>query len=425
MKKVFLLAAACVIAFTQAVNASEIDGLVNKLVEKGIISAGEGRQIITETNEDVKSLTAAGSQAGVPQWVQNLKFSGDVRLRHQMDWTATGTRNRERIRLRFAVETRVIENMKAAFGLATGSTANGEDLNPTSANFTVRAFNKAPIFVDHAYLSYNIDGVGQINVGKIKSGLVTWNLRQLIWKSDVNPDGASFNTEGNIGSGFGYFGNIAWLTLNGDVRFGADMPDVYIAQPGVTYKNGNVSVKAAVGYQQFNTRGRIGYPSNNAATAFANISNETGKYLGSSTTYTNETNFQLLNPSIEIKVKEVVGKYGFSLFCEYSKNLNDSVYKGANEAGLYGFGLGDDKVANFGDWTLSVASRFIKATAIPFGLGNTDVYEGQPDVKGYEASFAFGLTKNTSLGINYFNYRRITGANREQSLAQAELNYKF
>ena len=63
--------------------AGEIDLLLQKLVDKGVLTAGEAQQIGTETKEQVKSEIAKGKYSSLPEWVQNIKMKGDFRVRYQ------------------------------------------------------------------------------------------------------------------------------------------------------------------------------------------------------------------------------------------------------------------------------------------------------------------------------------------------------
>jgi hypothetical protein len=392
--------------------AGEIDKLAAILAEKGIISYGQAQRIITETNEEVRQRTASGSNENIPSWIQNIKFGGDIRLRYQADYSPSdNTRSRERMRLRFGFEARPVENLTAAFGLATGKTSGGSDSEPTSTNFTFQGFGKAPIFIDYAYLQYDISGIGKLNAGKLKAAMVTWNIKQLIWDTDTSPEGITFNFNRDLGKGFGLFGNAGWIILNGDIRQGQNQPDAYIFQPGIRYSKGNISAKASLGYQQFNTKGRALFSTPG-----------TPAYLGN---YTATTDFRLINPGIEIKAKEVAGRYGITVFGEYVKNTDDSVYKDNNEGGLYGISFGDDKIGKFGDWNITFAGRYLMAVAIPSQLGFSDAYGGAPNARGYEIGLNFGLTKQASLAIAYLDYKNINGPEVEKSLAQFDISYKF
>ncbi|MDR2192213.1 MAG: putative porin [Endomicrobium sp.] len=403
---------AAVVFFSGSVFAGEVDKLAQKLAEKGVISYGEAQQIITETAEETRQLTASGANSLIPAWIQNVKFNADIRLRFQSDWNSSdNTRDRERLRLRFGFEARPVENLSAAFGLATGKTSGGADSEPTSTNYTFQGFGKAPIFVDYAYLQYDIAGMFKVNAGKLKAAMVTWNIKQLIWDTDINPEGVTVNFNRDLGGGLAIFGNAGWIFLNGDIRQGAGQPETYIFQPGITFSKGKISLKAALGYQQFVTKGR---------NLFSTPGN--ANFLGG---YTSSTNFSLINPGIEFKAKEVVGKYTIKVFSEYVKNIDDEVYKDNNEGGLFGFTFGDDKIEKLGDWNIGYAARYLMARAIPAYLGFSDAYGGAGNARGYEIGFNLGLTKKASLAISYLNYDVINGAENNKSLAQFDVSYKF
>ena len=63
--------------------AGEIDLLLQKLVEKGVLTGAEAQQVKTETQEQVKKEIAQGKFSSLPAWVMNTKLKGDVRLRYQ------------------------------------------------------------------------------------------------------------------------------------------------------------------------------------------------------------------------------------------------------------------------------------------------------------------------------------------------------
>ena len=405
-KAVAVLAAVLVFAGTSF--AGDMDKLINMLSDKGVITSSEAQQLI------------AGQTDNVPAWVKNMKLSGDMRLRYQSDWADHGfTRDRMRLRLRFGVETNPIENMTAAFGLATGSMATPAgggtvtDSNPATRNYTFEDFTKPTIMVDFAYVQYKIiDGI-KISGGKVKNDMAVWNLRQLVWDGNINPDGFAANVNKKIDSSFDFFANAGWYTMGeGNTTAGVSylMPDVYIAQPGISYKSDLIAAKVAIAYQQFNTKGRM--IGNNLSLYFKPI--------------INTVNYNIIDPSAEVKFKNLVGKYGVSVFGEYVKNINGDVKNNA-EGGLYGIGVGNDGVSKFGEWNLAVMGRYLMSNSVPNGLSFSDVYGGYIDngIRGYEINFNFGLVKNASAAINYLNYKNINGVQIDKSLIQLDLNYKF
>src|SRR5690349_17094192 len=61
--------------------AQSADALINKLVEKGVLTVKEGNELREETEKNFND--AYATKSGMPEWVQQLKFSGDVRTRYE------------------------------------------------------------------------------------------------------------------------------------------------------------------------------------------------------------------------------------------------------------------------------------------------------------------------------------------------------
>ena len=76
--------------------AGEVDILLQKLVEKGVLTAGEAQEIKTETQEQVKLEIAQGKNASLPQWLQTMKFKGDFRFRGQHQYKKSNNNNTDR-----------------------------------------------------------------------------------------------------------------------------------------------------------------------------------------------------------------------------------------------------------------------------------------------------------------------------------------
>ena len=106
--------------------AGEVDILLQKLVEKGVLTAGEAQQIGTETTEQVKKEISEGRFSSLPLWIQNTKLKGDFRLRYQDDYanaygsTKQVNKQRARFRLRLGLESKVNDKILVGIGLATG-----------------------------------------------------------------------------------------------------------------------------------------------------------------------------------------------------------------------------------------------------------------------------------------------------------------
>lgn len=140
------------------------------------------------TQEDQKRVSALESLLG------RFRFSGDIRVR-QEDFFHSGTtpRVRERIRLRFGVESKLNEDFLAGIFLATGALTQ-----PTSANETLTsAFERKTVGFDRGYLIYQPQAHPwlQLTGGKFA---YTWSRTPQTFDNDVNPEGFSEKLSFNI-----------------------------------------------------------------------------------------------------------------------------------------------------------------------------------------------------------------------------------
>ncbi|WP_424244213.1 polyhydroxyalkanoate synthesis regulator phasin [Elusimicrobium posterum] len=388
---------------TVVTHAQSVDRLATKLAEKGVITNTEAQELIAEAQKEKKN-----TEVKLPGWIQKMSINGDVRVRTQADHTdGDSTRIRERLRVRLGLETALTDSIKAGIGIATGSTGNGNDKNPTSTNHTFQAFNKSPLYLDYAYLSYNPADYFTLSAGKVKGKTALWNPTDLVWDTDINPDGGAVNLSKKINK-IELFANAGFYVLNEQASSSSGMPAVYIAQPGVSYKNGGFSVKGAVAYEYFSLKGKV-------------VGSNDNNYLNGNNP--NASDYEILNPSLEIKQKNLLLGYTGSLFADYVENLNSKVYSGERSAYSYGLTFGDEKTAGFGTWNVKAMYRRLEPNATPTGLGDSDAYGGKSG-KGVEVILTAGLLKNLDLGFDYYNMTDIKGKDRKQ-LYQLDFTYKF
>jgi len=79
--------------------AGEIDTLVNKLIEKGVLTPGEAQQIITETKEEVKKETSSNYYLDIiaKENAESLSISG-----YSFDYSYLGNRKQYNIFANFS-----------------------------------------------------------------------------------------------------------------------------------------------------------------------------------------------------------------------------------------------------------------------------------------------------------------------------------
>jgi polyhydroxyalkanoate synthesis regulator phasin len=402
--------------------AGEVDLLLQKLVEKGILTAGEAQQVGTETKEQVKKEISQGKSSSLPSWVQNIKLKGDLRLRYQTKHDkATGDYEKDtnigRVRVRLGLEGKVNEKLLAGIGIATGSG------DPRSTNISFGGYSsKKSIVLDYAYAKYNALPWLNLVGGKMLLKDALWEPTDLIWDTDITPEGAIIQLDKSLNPHLSVFMNTGALIVDTDSSSDNDAPMAYLIQPGATYKfNDDLSLKGAVSLQSFhNVKGHDACSYSSASNTGISKSGSTvsGKYV---------YDYQMVNPALELKVAQPFKALGVNIdslkvFGEYVNNLD--VTDGADGFSL-GFQLGNDKVEKWGDWQFRYVYAMLGRDAVLDVLPDSDRYGGKTGIRSHEGSLTYGLGKNTSFGLDIYRSWSIIGTQAPETLFQVDWNMKF
>jgi hypothetical protein len=192
----YLFAAGLVVsglAAAPSAQAQSADALIDKLVDKGILTVREAQEMREEADKNFT--TGVQTKLGMPDWVSGYKISGDVRARYEhlsSDNAAFVDRERFRYRLRFGIAVNMADNLEAGFRLASGD-LKGEAGNALSANSTMQNNgSKKNIYVDLAYGKWTaINRAGwnaTVSVGKIEN---PFSVTPMVFDPDYTPEGAA------------------------------------------------------------------------------------------------------------------------------------------------------------------------------------------------------------------------------------------
>ena len=390
----------------------QVDNLVNKLVEKGTLSGAEGREIITNTQEETKNQIAKGTEPTLPLWLQTFKMGGDFRLRYERDdKDGAVLRERERIRVRFGVEAKASDNMKFVMRLATGTT------DPKSTNQTLGQDNLAkPVGFDQAYGEYTANEYFLTDFGKMKNPI--FSAADMIWDADITPEGiAPIFTWNGVVEGFDLFLNTGWFVLD-ELAATKNDPTMYFGQPGFRWQiNDDNSFKlGATVYGFKNIKGTI--PAKAVGTN-SGLRSVNGVLTGG---LTYDYNCYSIDADYTIKnvIPDVLPTIG--VLAQYIKNPDPSVN---NKGYLYGLRLGSEKVSDPLNWQLIYTYRKLEKDAWLDIFPDSDTYGGKTGIKGNKAEFILGVAKNTGLRFAYWNTQNLTGTVLKDKLFMADLNVKY
>jgi hypothetical protein len=418
--------------------AGEIDLLLQKLVDKGVLSGAEAQQVKTETQEQVKKEIAQGKFSSLPAWVMNTKLKGDLRLRFQDQHEQTsGNNNRNttvgRVRMRLGLDSKVNDKINVGVGIATNA-----DGDPRSTNVSFGAkdggdSSKMGIRLDYAYAKYAPTPWLTLVGGKMLLPDVLWEPTDLIWDTDITPEGGVIGFNKTLNPKTSVFMKAGALVLVADTST-ISGSNAFLMQPGINYAiNDKFSLKGALTYGYFQTSGTL-------ASQFSK-GNNTKNGRGSGTAYgTYAYNYSILNPALELTIKEPFKMIGSNVenlkfFGEYVNNLEVS---NKNTGFSLGFQFGNEKIEKWGDWQVKYIFAMLGNDAVLDILPDSDRYGGQTGVRSHEGSISFGLAKNVSLGFDIYRSWVINGnhmtstatgalssAAKPETLMQFDLNMKF
>jgi hypothetical protein len=211
MNKLSIAVAAGVLgtaAFGGAAHGQSADALLDKLVEKGVLTVKEATDLRQQADDDFTK--AYQAKTGMPDWVTSLKFNGDFRGRFEQnnaENTALITRNRYRYRLRFGTTASLENDFEVGFRLASGNpqTNPGGTLvggQPITANQDLNSLSSRKfIWIDAAYAKWTpihtADWTFSATFGKMDNPFA---LSNMIFDYDIDPEGGAIQMSYNLSS---------------------------------------------------------------------------------------------------------------------------------------------------------------------------------------------------------------------------------
>ncbi|HLD88434.1 MAG TPA: putative porin [Candidatus Omnitrophota bacterium] len=396
---------------------SQVDKLVAKLVQKGILTTEEAMELKQEVALEAKQGTGAAQQSvksEVPEWVQNTRLTGDFRVRNQLEHRRTEgpsevTRDRVRMRARLGLETKVNDRFKMAVGIAT----DGGSARSTNQTFDSN-FAKGNVALNYAYGQYIPNDQWTLTGGQMKNPI--WEPMEFLWDSDITPTGGAAQYHYKLSDALNVFALGSGFVVKELIASSAD-PVIYVGQLGVKGKlsGGKTDYKLAGAYQYF---------ANNSKVTLQSSANNTIAASQYTHTYHQPMGFA------EIGINDPLGK-GFRLhvprvavFGEFVHNPDPA---DENNAWMIGTYFGNSTVADKGAWKATWAYKSLGRDAWLDVLPDSDFYGGATDSQGYEAVLEYGLAKNVTVAVDYYHTRRKSSlaAPAQESLLQTDINLKF
>lgn len=423
---------------------SRINGLektmaeMQKLIERqnNKIMRLEGARVIRDEGDVVKA------PKETPKWLDDLKFSGDFRLRYEARSEHGNAnapdRNRFRYRLRYGFEKKFKgpfhedDVMKVGFRLASANAGARDSTNTTLDG----QFDFDSISINRAYATYipgwakftTDDGIGltgmHVTAGKFKNPFrkgSTW----MIWDSDIEPEGIYeqvefklLDTENFDLKNTTIFGQ---LIVDEDGSGGAHQDsEIYAYQTVFESKMGSekpVKMKNAFSFYDYNDFG--------VDTNFGVAGGNSLKF-GEASGATLERSFSVFNVYNELAFPFQLHKAkGWKVYFDWHKNVSGNGLDAAAAQRDHGWMIGTKlgKAKKKGTWELKYEYAWLDANASPDVFNDSDF--GGTNRRGSVIKGAYALTDSLKFKSALFLTDRIDGNSSERDLWQFDLVWKF
>jgi hypothetical protein len=435
-----------------SVHAQSSDSLLNKLVEKGILTKKEADDLKVESAKDFSKAYSAKSP--MPSWVQSMKLSGDFRGRYdgifRTDTTPAGgtieggDRNRLRYRLRFGATATMSDHFEVGLRLASGDVSSvGGLVQPVSGAFGGNTFSanttlngdasRKWIFVDAAYAKWSPKDWFQAQIGKMDN---TFWISDAVIDYDYQPEGAQekLTYELNPNHKFNLTAGQWAIAENFSGPGTGPQNDTYLFLEQVDWAakwTPHLSSRLGLGLMNYKNQQSI----SGALETFINQNGTPASGPGS----------QNFNPFIARGELAYTfdsfpmfhGSFPVAIGGEYVHNpgANGDAFAGKTYSGrgnqAYNIGLTLGSVKQKGNWQLAYNYKYIEPAALWHGLNDDDFgfnAKGGTDVKGHHIKAWYRPYDPLTIVLSYYITEQINnpgGSTVDQNRIFLDLVWSF
>lgn len=390
---------------------SEVDILLNKLVDKGVLSNVEAGQIRREIGETKEARNKELAKEIVPDSARNWKWGGDIRLRDEIRnrQTTGADSHRVRIRFRYGAEGKVNDVLKAKFRIATG-----DSTDPISTNQTFNTnFLKKAIQLDAANLEYTPAMPSPDTKLAVTGGIMEnpmWSVSPMVFDGDLSFDGFAAKLSHQLGEAASVFTNTGFFFLDSDE---SETSGLWTAQGGIaltpfTSSEGellkNLKLTTAVAFHDYTN-------------TFTSSANPAGTDpLTREADNVTCCEFRQVNPAIELGSS--LGGVPFAFFGDWVNNLS----VGTDNDG-YAVGIKINKATVPWDlkrgWEAGYMFERLERDAAYDEFVDSDFGGGGTNRRGNVIWLTLATLKNSTFGAKmFFNQDQITNSGSGAALVQ-------
>lgn len=423
------------------------------------------KQISDQVREEVVAQAKQerwGDVNTVPEWVDRLKWEGDIRLRYQASRFPEGNAPEQvfnsfgqnisnttqdnqafRMRARLGLNAKITPAISGGVQLTTGNTNN-----PVSTTQTLGQYeNKYSLVLDRAFLKIHSDETLpwlSASAGRIPN---PWFSTDLVWNDNLNFEGAALHVDPNAQTSrqlrpFVTLGAFALQSIEQSSSVSARNKWLFGAQTGVEWIK-DTNSRAKIGLAYYDYRNIHGVPSTTYPGEFDQTApgfRQKGNTLFDINPYAPSAvwglaaDYHLLNLTAMADLN-VYDPVHVMLTGDYVKNIGFNRSEILARTGLdvepqtVGYmarvAVGMPTMLLKNDWQVFLAYRHLEADAVLDAFTDSDFHLGGTNNKGFILGGQYGLDKNTWLSVRWLSSNQISGLPLSIDVFQFDLNAKF
>ena len=402
--RIVLLAVTLVLTLPALAGSDALMELVKILRDKGSLTQDEYELLVRAAKTDEEKVDRAKHDVGEAfeenaaiveektkksSWAEKIAFKGDLRTRYQYeDEDGRDDRGRGRLRYRLGVIATPSRNLEVGAGLASGSGDQRSTNQSFDATFSSKAVN-----LDYAHMQYAFENGLTAIAGKFKRANFLWAPTDVMWDSDINPEGLSANYRA-INTWGRYFANAGVWVLEENAG-SSDDPFMGYGQIGQSWVTGEWFGTLSAAVYGF---GDVTFASDFTRSAGTNTDSKLTSF----------------NFAGELGIR--VGGGEARLVGEYINNFE------TNTSEDTAWALGAKYTWN--KWRMKYIYADLEANSVPDFLPDSDRFDGLTGIRGHEFEINYALVKHVSIGLNFYHVEAFA-TDIEQDLLQVDMNVKF
>lgn len=348
--------------------------------------------------------------------------------------------NRLRVRARLGLLAKITDGVSAGLRMVTGNTTDRVSTNQTLGS----NFNKYSFLVDRAYLKLDPADWLSVSAGRIPN---PWFATDMVWDEDLNFDGVAATVRrATPGARLQPFATAGWFPLRAENPPGDDKQWLAGAQLGTDfdlnsrtrmrfglakYKYGRVEGRVDPHYDTVLSEPLRGYGRYAYASNFRQKGNtlvQTNHPLDSTEdpiyglaarfepwVATFSADLAHFDPVHVLFSAEWVKNTGFDRN-EILRRTGLRMTDGRDNAYHFKVQVGMPAVRASEDWQVFASYRYIGSDALIDGFVDSDFGLGGTNLKGFVLGGAYGLYRDTALGLRWYSARSIDSLTYDPTL---------